>query len=162
MNLTKSLTRRAFSTCGLTGLAALWLPGQSFGQEPAVLGKFESADEEKANIQVVEDFCAAWAKKDFDRIAFSLADDCSFRVNQKSPSVVGKQMVMNRFRGDFERASFELKILKTVVLGPVVLTQRQDTIAPLNGGTPRVIQITAGMFFVDDGKIVEWSDFELK
>ena len=162
MELTKSVTRRAFSMSGLAGLAALSLPLQSLGQESAVVGRFGSADEEKANVKVVEQFCAAWSHKDLDTIASLLADDCSFRSNQKSPPVVGKQMVTERFKGDFARASFELKILKAVGLGPVVLTQRDDIITPLNGNASRTIRIAAGMFFVDNGKIVEWTDFGLR
>jgi limonene-1,2-epoxide hydrolase len=162
MNLTKSLTRRAFSMGGLTGLAALLLPDQSFGQGTAVVGKFASTDEEKANVKVVEDFCGAWAKKDFDTMASSLADNCSHRINQASPPIVGKETLMTRFKDELGKIDFDLKILKAVVLGPVVLTQREDKIGSVNGNPPRTLRIAAGMFFVDNGKIADWTDFELK
>jgi len=162
MDPTKSLTRRAFSTGGLAGLAVLWLPDQSFGQGTAVVGKFASSDEEKANVKVVDAFCGAWAKKDFDTMASTLADNCTHRLGQASPPIVGKETLMARFKDEIGKKDYELKILKTVALGPIVLNQREDNIGSIGGNPARTIRIAAGMFFVENGKIAEWTDFELK
>jgi limonene-1,2-epoxide hydrolase len=166
MNTTKSLTRRAFSTAGIAGLAAICLPrlvsAQAAAQEAAPLGKIISADEEKANVQVVQDFCAAWAKKDADKISSLLADDCSFRLNQTRPPLVGKDKVMENVKSAFERSNTDFKILRTVVMGPVVLAQRDDIVSPVNGDPARHINIAAGFFFVQNGKISEWTDYVIR
>jgi limonene-1,2-epoxide hydrolase len=161
MNMTKQLTRRAFSVGSLAGLATLWMPPLS-GQETPKPSRFASASEEKANIMIVKDFCASWDLKDLDKIASLLSEDCSFRFNQSRPAIVGKEKVVELFKSLFAASSFQLKLIKTAALGPVVLTEREDIITPLNGTAARRIKIAGGMFFVNDGKIAEWTDYQIK
>ena len=53
------------------------------------------------------------------------------------------------------------RVLRTVALGPVVVNERDDVL-PGAGGQPRVIRVHAGLFFVEDGKILEWTDYVLR
>ena len=47
-----------------------------------------------------------------------------------------------------------------MVLGPIVLNERDDVITQANGPT-RTFRVAAGLFFVENGKIVEWTDYVL-
>jgi len=156
-NTAKNVTRRAFSTGSLIGLAALWLPHPSLGKEIPDEGKSVSADEQRANIKAVGDFCAAFGKKDLDKIASLLADDCSYRVTQTRAPIIGKDKVMEQIKSMIGSASF--KVLKTVALGPIVLNERDDTLVLPNTTSPRTIRVSAGMFFVENGKIATWTDY---
>ena len=92
----KRLTRRNFSTVSLAGLASLLLPVLSPAQPASPEGKSVSADEQKANVKLVEDFCAAFGKKDLDKIASSLADHCTYRITQTRAPIVGKDKIMQQ------------------------------------------------------------------
>ena len=61
-----------------------------------------------------------------------------------------------------ERGGIDFKVLKTVTLGPIVVNQRDDIPAEprtVNGKTIDNFHVAGGMFFVNDGKIVEWTDY---
>ena len=50
----------------------------------------------------------------------------------------------------------------TVTLGPIVVNQRDDIVSEprtVNGKTIFNFHVAGGVFFVDDGKIVEWTDY---
>src|SRR4051794_36505612 len=94
----RSITRRAFTTAGVGAVAALGAsPLAAF--QAATMGKPVGADVEAANVKVVNVFCAAFAKKDIDTIAGSLADDCTYRLLQNRPAVVGKAAVVETIKG---------------------------------------------------------------
>jgi limonene-1,2-epoxide hydrolase len=123
------------------------------------MGKSVSADVEKANVRIVNDFCAAFARKDFDKAVSLLADNCVYRPTQTRPPILSKEKVAETIKGFIGRAEF--KVLKTVVLGPLVVNERDDVIAQANGPT-RTFHVAAGVFFVENGKIVEWTDYLLQ
>ena len=155
----QAVTRRAFTAGGLGALATLGLSPLAAGQSTGNMGKSVSADVEKANVRIVNDFCAAFARKDFDKAISLLADNCVYRPTQTRPPVVSKQKVAETIKGFIGRAEF--KVLKTVVLGPLVVNERDDVIAQANGPT-RTFHVAAGVFFVENGKIVEWTDYLLQ
>jgi hypothetical protein len=66
---TMKSTRRSAFTAGL-GLAAL---ASMHGRADAA----ERTATEKANVQVVNDFCAAWPSHNIDRIMSYFAEDCA-------------------------------------------------------------------------------------
>jgi limonene-1,2-epoxide hydrolase len=156
-NTTKRFTRRSFSKGGLLGLATLCMPTISPAQATPRQGKDVPVDEQRANVKLVEDFCAAFAKKDLDKIASSLADHCTYRITQNRPPIVGKDKVMEQIQTIIGAATF--KVLKTAALGPIVLNERDDTLIVPNTTAPRTIRVAAGMFFVENGKITEWTDY---
>jgi limonene-1,2-epoxide hydrolase len=116
---------------------------------------------EKANIQLVKDFCKAWADDppDSENLAnHFLAEDCIVRFGETIAPVTGQAgaaALFESFLGNGQR--YDLKILETFAHGPIVVNSRMDstirdsrTIHP----TPVV-----GVFYVKDGKIKEWSDY---
>ena len=155
---TQSPSRRTFAASGLTALATLGLSRLSLAQPAAPTGKSVPAAVEKANVAVVNDFCAAFARKDLAKAVSLLGDDCTYRPTQSRPPVVGKEKVANTIKGFLERGA-EFKVLKTVVLGPLVLNERNDIIVTAANGPTRTFHVAAGLFFVENGKIVEWTDY---
>ena len=75
--------------------------------------------------------------------------------------IVGKEKVADTVRGFLERGA-EFKVLKTVVLGPLVLNERDDTIVTAANGPARTFHVAAGLFFIENGRIVEWTDYVIQ
>jgi limonene-1,2-epoxide hydrolase len=163
MNRTKqAMTRRAFAASGLGAFAALGLAQQAFGQAPVSVGAPVPPEVERANVAVVNDFCAAFARKDMAKITSLLADTCAYRVTQARPAMVGPKAVADFFQPFMDRGEISFKVLKTVVLGPVVINERDDLLPGTGNQPSRLLHIHAGMFFVQDGKILEWTDYILR
>lgn len=163
--LKKSVTRRKFfSASGLGALVALG--GSRLLGAQDKLGVSVSPEVEKANIRVVNDFCAAFASRDLAKATSLLGDNCAYRVSQTRPPIIGRDAVAERVKNYIDRGA-DFKVLKTVVLGPIVLNERDD-IFPKGFGEgaastgPRTIRIAAGLFFVENGKIVEWTDYVIR
>ena len=155
---TRTLSRRTFTAEWLSTFALLGVHESVSAQTAATTPTQASAADEKSNAAVVADFCAAFGAKDFTRAASLLADNCSYRVTQTRPPLVGKAQVAETIKEFIERGA-EFKVLKTVTFGPIVLNQREDIVVMTAGAAPRTFRIAAGLFFVADGKIVEWTDY---
>ncbi len=156
--LRPSMSRRAFGATGLGALATLGLARLSLAQAAFPSGKTVPPEVEKANVAVVNAFCAAFERKDLTKAVSLLADNCSYRPTQTRPPIVGKDKVAETIKGFLERGA-EFKVLKTVVLGPLVLNERDDTVVMANSKEKRTFHVAAGLFFVENGKIVEWTDY---
>lgn len=154
---TRSLSRRTFTASGLSALATFGLSRLAFAQATAPSGKSVPPAVEKANVAVVNEFCAAFKRKDLAKAASLLADNCTYRPTQTRPAVVGKEKVADTIKRFLERGA-EFKVLKTVSLGPLVLNERDDIIVMTNGPT-RTFHVAAGLFFIENGKIAEWTDY---
>ena len=121
---------------------------------PLSLRAAEPTAQEKANIQVVNDFCEAWRAHDVTKIMSYFADNCAYRPLETMETAKGRDAVENeikRFVNNVER----FEILETWARGPMVINQRIDHFTGF--------QIKAwhgtGVFFLKDGKIVEWFDY---
>jgi limonene-1,2-epoxide hydrolase len=154
-----SRSRRAFTTSTLTALAALGFSRRSFAQA-ASAGKTVPPEVGKANVAVVDNFCAAFGRKDLSKIVSLLADKCTYRPTHTMPAVVGKEKVAETIKGFLDR-DLKLKVLNTVAFGPLVLNERDDTLITKEG-KPRTFRVAGGLFFVENGKIVEWTDYFLQ
>ena len=165
-----SSSRRAFAASGLTTLAAHGLSRLSLAQaaggaqvaapgaRATPSGKAVSPEIEKANVAVVTDFCQAFVRKDAAKAASLLNDTCTYRVVQNRAPIVGKEKVSEQIKGLMERGA-EFKIHKTVALGPLVLNDRDDILQRPTGAI--TFRLT-GFFFVEDGKITEWTDYVIQ
>src|SRR5277367_1993189 len=86
-----SISRRSIVTTAGIGLAG-------------VIGTSGSADAaewtatEKANVQVVKDFCAAWPSHDLNRIMSFFAENCAYRVSETQEPNKGRQAVTDRIK----------------------------------------------------------------
>lgn len=112
---------------------------------------------EAANVQVVNDFCAAWASLDLDNIYQYVADDITFQMTESSPTISGKQALIEgtrQFLAPAKSARFE--VLRTAAMGNIVINDRIDYFEM--GETHNAFHVT-GFFFLKDGKIVEWRDY---
>jgi len=140
--------RSAFSAAGL-GLAAI--AGMS-GRASAA----EMSAGEKANVQVVNDFCAAWPSHDTGKIMSFFAENCAYRVNETQEPYKGRQAVMDRIKSFIDRVQ-AFEVLETFARGPMVFNERKDhfTSGPLK------MWHGVGVFFLKDGKIVEWYDYTI-
>jgi limonene-1,2-epoxide hydrolase len=144
------LKREATRRQAITGVAL----GTLAAGYPLSLGAAEPTAQEKANIQVVKDFCEAWPAHDVGRIMSYFADNCAYRPLETMETAKGREAVENeikRFVNNVER----FEILETWARGPMVINQRIDHF--------KDFQIKAwhgtGVFFLKNGKIVEWFDY---
>jgi limonene-1,2-epoxide hydrolase len=118
---------------------------------------------EAANVRLVVDFCAAWSGPALDLeqlFAQYFNDDCIVRVMDSQMLTTGRVATIAMFRGWLEGGRhFELKILRNLALGPLVINLRTDTaFAP---GKPAAAATIASAFVIRGGKIQEWSDYRV-
>ena len=127
----------------------------------ARLSAAEWTAEQKANVQLVTDFCASWSTRDLTRILPRLAADCVYRMSETIPAVTGHAGVTEKL-GSWMTSSdrgVEFKILETFASGPMVMNHRIDS---FRSTKQPLTWEGVGVFFVKDGKIREWSDYTLR
>jgi limonene-1,2-epoxide hydrolase len=153
MDAASSLGRRGFLAATGVGAAALAMPrvGTAAELTPA----------ERANVAIVNEMCAAWAAPlDFTRIGRYFVDDCTFRGSETSPPIKGRQAMadaLTKMLGTAQRA--EIQVVQSFARGPIVFNERYDRFTL---GERKIDWHGVGVFFLKDGKIVEWSDFQIK
>ena len=112
------LTRRTVFTSaglGLAGIAAM----------PRTADAAEWSATEKANVQLVNDFCAAWPSHDLNRIMSFFADDGAYRMSETQAPVKGKQAVTERIKS-FLNIVQGFEVIDTLAKGPMVFNERRD------------------------------------
>lgn len=149
--ITDGTTRRKFFTVAGIGMAAALAPGSAAAAEPTAA--------EKANMKVVTDFCLAFSGDDVEKLMSFMADPCSYRVTEARDPVKGFAAVKEQIAGLVKNAD-RFEILDTWARGPMVFNERIDYFAA-NGPIPLKSWRGVGVFFVKDGKIVEWQDFTI-
>src|SRR5262245_39196614 len=101
MNNVKLSRRRALTAAGVGAatLAAMARPGQAAEMTAA----------EKANVKIVNDFCAAWPKHDLELLMGFFAENGAYRVTEAQEPNKGKAAVRERIKTFVERVkSFEV------------------------------------------------------
>src|SRR5665213_957016 len=111
---------------------------------------------EKANVDAVTAFCAAWPSHDVAKIMSFFADPCAYRVTETREPAKGREAVTARITSFVGRVQ-EFKVLDTFAKGPMVFNERIDSFAT---GALRSWH-GVGVFFLKDGKIVEWYDYTI-
>ena len=126
-----------------------------------VEGASEWTAEQKANVQLVNDFCRSWSTRDLKQILPRLSNDCIYRMSETIPAVTGHAGVTEKL-GEWMTSSdlgIEFKVLDTWAAGPMVMNHRIDSFK----STKRPLTWEGiGVFFVKDGKIKEWSDYTIR
>jgi len=116
---------------------------------------------QKANIQLVKDFCKAWGDDPPDAEDMTnkyLADDCVVRFGDTIEPVTGHDAAIALFQTFLSNGErYDLKILETFSRGPVVVNSRIDS--TIKGKRVTNPTRVVGVFLVRDGKIKEWSDY---
>jgi limonene-1,2-epoxide hydrolase len=142
------VTRRSAFTVGGIGLAAFALPRAAHAAEMTAA--------EKANVQVVNDFCAAFSGHDLDRVMSFFAENCAYRVTEAQEPNKGRQAVTERIRMSLDRIE-KFEVIESFAKGPMVFNERMDSFT--SGALKRWHGV--GVFFLKDGKIVEWYDYTI-
>lgn len=154
MNIsTTRSTRRTFISTGALGAAVLLAtPARSEAREWTAA--------EKANVNVVNEFCAAWVSHDPEKIASYMADDCLARISETQPPTTGRAALVVALKALFQRfEKVEIEVVETFAIGPTVLDDRIDYIT--RGGMRSAVRV-AGFFVVKNGKIAEWTDYVVR
>jgi limonene-1,2-epoxide hydrolase len=126
---------------------------------PGAVSAAEWTAAEKANVKIVNDFCAAFATRDLARTLPFLAGDCVYRMSETTAPVNGHDGVVDRLKPTVDRSTLvEFKVLDTFASGPIVINHRIDRFVSDRPLTWEGV----GVFFVKDGKIKEWSDYTIR
>ena len=144
--------RGALATLSLGAAAAVTLPGRAHAAA--------MTQTERANVDVVNAFCAEWsAPLDLPTLVSFLADDCVYRATETTPPATGHAAIIERVQSFLGNATFvEYEVLDTFARGAIVVNERIDR-ATLPG---RSIEWRGvGVFYLKDGAIAEWSDFTI-
>lgn len=147
--LPSGVTRRSTFTAAGLGLAAI--AGMPIRADAA-----ELTPAEKANVQVVNDFCAAWPSHDVDRIMSFFAEDCAYRMSETQQPNKGRQAVLDRIKSFADNVQ-GFEVIETLAKGPMVFNERRDHFT----GLPLKTWHGVGVFFLKDGKIAEWYDYTI-
>ena len=146
-NSERGLDRRSFLAAGLSAAATA----------AAFAAPVEAAEQtatEKANIQVVKDFCAAWPSHDLDRIVGFFAENGSYRMTEAMEPSKGREALIARLKMIINNVT-QFEILDTWARGPMVINERIDRFTNFQLKSWHGV----GVFLVKDGKIVEWYDY---
>jgi limonene-1,2-epoxide hydrolase len=144
--------RRALLTgAAMAGLAAAFAPPlQAAAQTPR----------EKAGLDVVNRFCAAWRTGDPATIGEFFDDAVRVRL---TASVDTAMPVFDRLPATMEIAKHiaagtaEFVVTESVAKGPIVVNRRIVKVTTATGTQNKPV---VGVFFVRNGKIKEWHDFD--
>ena len=142
-----TLDRRSFLASGLL----LPVAGLTVGAAPA-----EPSATERANMQVVRDFCAAWPSHDLDRILSFFADTGSYRMTETMEPTKGRDALIARIKMIINNVT-QFEILDTWSRGPMVINERIDRFTNFQLKSWHGV----GVFLIKDGKIVEWYDYTI-
>ena len=84
------------------------------------------------------------------------ADNASYRVSETQEPNKGKAAVRERIQSFVDRVQ-KFEVLETLAKGPMVFNERIDHFT----GGPLKSWHGVGVFFLKDGKIVEWYDYTI-
>lgn len=142
------VARRRFLATG-AGLAA-------FAGLGAPVAAAEQTAAERANIKIVNDFCAAWPAHDTAAIMAFFADNGAYRMTESTELAKGRDAVTARIDTIIKNV-VRFEVLDTFARGPMVVNERIDHFT--NFALTRWHGV--GVFFLKDGKIVEWYDYTI-
>jgi limonene-1,2-epoxide hydrolase len=142
------MTRRTFLTVGASTVTAAGIGGRAEAAELTAA--------ERANVQLVTDFCAAWPSHDLAKILSFFADNGAYRMTETVEPAKGHEAMATRIRSFLDRVE-RFEILETFARGPMVFNERIDHFT----GGPMKAWHGMGVFFIKDGKIVEWYDYTI-
>jgi limonene-1,2-epoxide hydrolase len=152
-------SKSALRSSVVTRRWALTAAGAGFALMTGLDSRADAAEPtpgEKANIQVVNDFCAAWPSHDIDRIMSFFAANCAYRVSEGQEPNKGRQAVRDRIQSFLDRVQ-RFDVIETFARGPMVFNERQDHFT----GGPLKMWHGVGVFFLKEGKIAEWYDYTI-
>ena len=137
------------ATAGVaTGMMAM------FGATPAAAAEMTAA--ERANVQVVNDFCATWPSHDLAKVMAFFADNGAYRMTETTELAKGREAVTARVKTIIDRVD-RFEVLETFARGPMVINERIDRFSNFQLKSWHGV----GVFFIQNGKIVDWYDYTI-
>jgi limonene-1,2-epoxide hydrolase len=140
--------RTALSAAGLGIAALVGAQGRADGAEWTAA--------EKANVQLVKDFCAAWPSHDIAKLMSFFADDGAYRLSERQEPAKGRPAVTDKINSILNLVE-RFDVMETFAKGPMVFNERTDYFT--SGALKSWHGV--GVFFLRDGKIVEWYDYTI-
>ena len=116
----------------------------------------EMTADERANVKIVNDFCATWPSHDLSQVMAFFADNGAYRMTETMEPAKGRDAVTARVKSIINNVE-KFEVLDTWARGPMVINERIDRFS----GGPLKAWHGVGVFFVKDGKIVEWYDYTI-
>lgn len=147
------MDRRGFMTTGAGAVALASLVRPAHGAE---LPGTEMTEAELANVQLVNDFCAAWPEHNLDKLMEFFADDGAYRMTETTELAAGREAVAARIQSILANVD-RFDVLDTFARGPMVINERIDYFSNFALKTWHGV----GVFFVREGKIVDWYDYTI-
>lgn len=143
------MDRRSFLAAGAGAIALAGLSRQASAAE--------QTPDEQANINLVNEFCAAWPSHDLNKIMAYFADDGAYRMTETTELADGRDAVSARIETIINNVD-RFDVLDTFARGPMVINERIDYFSNFSIKTWHGV----GVFFIRDGKIVDWYDYTIK
>lgn len=117
---------------------------------------------EQAHEELVNRFCADWAKQDAELLAEYFAEPFEYMVWEGGPVITSKAEFVRQM-GPFLKKlkSVDWEVVRSQVIGPMVINERIDHFYAHDSkydNHPHLV----GMFIVRDGKIAIWRDYNLR
>jgi limonene-1,2-epoxide hydrolase len=144
----QEMDRRGFMAAGAGAIA---LAGVARSASAA-----ELTTDEQANVQLVNDFCAAWPSHDLGKVIAFFADDGAYRMTETTELADGRDAVSARIQTILNNVE-RFEVLDTFARGPMVINERIDHFSDFTLKTWRGV----GVFFIRAGKIVDWYDYTI-
>ena len=117
----------------------------------------EMSSQETANVQLVNAFCAAWPNHDIAELMAFFADDGAYRMTETTPLADGRDSVEAQILTIMNNVD-RFEVLDTFARGPMVINERIDYFSNFAIKSWHGV----GVFFVRDGKIVDWYDYTIE
>lgn len=143
------IDRRGFLAAGAGAMAFTGIARSAIAAEPTT--------EEQTNIQLVNDFCATWPSHDLGDIMAFFAEDGAYRMTETTELADGRDAVSARIQTIINNVD-RFEVLDTFARGPMVINERIDYFSDFALKTWHGV----GVFFIRDGKIVDWYDYTIE
>jgi len=116
---------------------------------------------EVANETLVNAFCRDWSSRDVAVLRPYLAADLLYQIAPGRPLIESRDAFEQQMGGWLRSLeSVRWEILRSHVIGPVVLNERIDHFNAPEGGRSMRFHVV-GHFFIQDGVIAVWKDWPM-
>ncbi|MCC5793650.1 MAG: nuclear transport factor 2 family protein [Chromatiales bacterium] len=156
----KTLDRRQM--LALTAALGFGSLAQAGGHDQGVPARDQDPDEvEAANEDLVTRFCKAWELRDVEKLVPFLADDLVYQMFEGRPDLIGVEAFRSEVGPWLSRlVRVEWDIVRSQAIGPLVINDRIDRFIAGPDGRDMVFRV-AGIFVVQDRRIVLWRDYNI-
>jgi limonene-1,2-epoxide hydrolase len=165
MEQTKIVNRRDFVTRGLgvAALVGLW-PEMSMAQstvrdQSGFVNMTAPTAAEKANLDVVDQFCKAWFMRPADtareKLLNLMTPEGVWKIRTR-PALVGREAVGGLMKTVLSTTRFDMNVFDTFARGDIVVNSRIDSNVYPDGSRTDAPYHIVGVFIMKSGKIAEW------